>query len=65
MIGTGTQLEGSGGKMGYSEFVKMEFHISRQARDYFQFNQSIINMSGNVIFANFDGAQLFGCGNNR
>ncbi|MGB6423502.1 MAG: alpha-amylase family glycosyl hydrolase [Anaerolineales bacterium] len=45
--------------MGYSEFVKMEFHISRQARDYFQFDQSIFNMSGNVIFANFHAARLF------
>ena len=45
--------------MGYSEFVKMEFHISRQARDYFRFDQSIFNMSGNVIFANFHAARLF------
>ena len=31
----------------------MEFHISRQARDFYQFDHSIFGLSGNVIFADF------------
>lgn len=37
----------------------MEFHISRQARDRYQFDQSLFSLRGNVIFANFHGARLF------
>ncbi|MBE9475005.1 MAG: alpha-amylase [Chloroflexi bacterium] len=37
----------------------MEFHISRQARDRYQFNQSIFSLSGNVIFADFYAARIF------
>jgi len=37
----------------------MEFHISRQARDRYQFDQTLFALSGNVIFANFHGARLF------
>ena len=36
-----------------------EFHISRQARDRFQFEQSLFSLNGNVIFANFHAARLF------
>ena len=36
-----------------------EFHISRQARDRFQFDQSLFTLNGNVIFANFHAARLF------
>ena len=31
----------------------MEFHISRQARDHYQFDESLFSFNGNVIFANF------------
>jgi glycosidase len=31
----------------------MEFHISRQARDLYKFDQSLFALSGNVIFADF------------
>lgn len=37
----------------------MEFHVSRYARDLYQFDQSLFSISGNVIFANFHGARLF------
>ena len=36
-----------------------EFHISRQARDRFQFDESLFNLQGNVIFANFHASRLF------
>jgi hypothetical protein len=37
----------------------MEFHISRQARDQYQFDQSLFSLNGNVIFANFYAARTF------
>ncbi len=36
-----------------------EFHISRQARERYQFDQSLFNLQGNVIFANFHAARVF------
>jgi glycosidase len=36
-----------------------EFHISRQARDRYQFDQSLFNLQGNVVFANFHAVRLF------
>ncbi len=37
----------------------MEFHVSRQSRDRYEFDQSLYTFSGNVIFANFQGARAF------
>jgi glycosidase len=37
----------------------MEFHISRAARDRYQFDESLFSLSGNVIFANFHAARVF------
>ena len=37
----------------------MEFHISRKARDRYQFDRALFSLSGNVIFANFHAARLF------
>ncbi len=37
----------------------MEFHISRKARDLYQFDESLFSLSGNVIFLNFHGARVF------
>ncbi|GAB4538098.1 MAG: alpha-amylase family glycosyl hydrolase [Anaerolineae bacterium] len=37
----------------------MEFHISREARDFYQFDQSLYSLSGNVIFANFHAVRVF------
>ena len=39
--------------------VRMEFHVSRQARDRYQFDESLFSLSGNVIFANFHAARVF------
>jgi glycosidase len=36
-----------------------EFHISRQARDKYRFDEMLFGLSGNVIFANFHAARLF------
>ena len=38
---------------------RMEFHIARQARDLYQFEEALFSLSGNVIFANFHAARLF------
>ncbi len=45
--------------MDTSPIVIMEFHVSRQARDRYQFEEALFALSGNVIFANFHGARLF------
>jgi glycosidase len=39
--------------------LRMEFHVSRQARDRYQFDESLFFLSGNVLFANFHAARLF------
>ncbi len=36
-----------------------EFHISLDARDKYQFDESLFTLSGNVIFANFHAARRF------
>ena len=36
----------------------MEFHISRQARDRYQFDEGLFSLSGNIILANFHTARL-------
>ncbi|MEA3309639.1 MAG: alpha-amylase family glycosyl hydrolase [Chloroflexota bacterium] len=36
-----------------------EFHVSRQARNHYQFNDSLFSLNGNVLFANFHAARLF------
>ena len=40
-------------------FSSMEFHVSRKARDVYQFDQPLFSLSGNVIFANFHAARVF------
>lgn len=40
--------------MGY-----FEFHVSRQSRDRYQFDQSLFQLSGNIVFANFHAARVF------
>lgn len=37
----------------------MEFHVSRQARDRYQFNSAMFSLSGNVLFADFRAARTF------
>ncbi|MBN1536842.1 MAG: alpha-amylase [Anaerolineales bacterium] len=36
-----------------------EFHISRKARDFYQFDQTLFSTTGNIIFANFQAAKIF------
>jgi glycosidase len=36
-----------------------EFHISRQSRDHYQFDQLLFGQAGNIIFADFHAARLF------
>ena len=37
----------------------MEFHVSRWARDYYQFDRALFSTTGNVILADFQAARLF------
>jgi len=39
--------------------ARMEFHISREARDFYQFDETLFSLSGNVIFANFHATRVF------
>ncbi len=39
--------------------AKFEFHVSRNARDRYQFENALFSLSGNVIFANFHASRLF------
>jgi glycosidase len=43
----------------------MEFHVSRKARDLYQFDQPLFSLNGNVIFANFHAARVFAQKMNR
>ena len=38
---------------------QMEFHISRDARDRYQFDLSLYSLCGNVIFADFHAVRVF------
>lgn len=40
-------------------FITMEFHVSRRARDRYQFDQALFSITGNVLFANFHAARVF------
>ncbi|HSQ18299.1 MAG TPA: alpha-amylase family glycosyl hydrolase [Anaerolineales bacterium] len=42
-----------------SSYPMLEFHISRKARDRYQFDLSLFALSGNVILANFHAARQF------
>jgi glycosidase len=42
-----------------TSYPAMEFHISRKARERYQFDQSLFSLSGNVILANFHAARVF------
>jgi glycosidase len=45
--------------MPHNNLVKMEFHVSRQSRDRYHFDESLFSLSGNVIFANFHASRIF------
>ncbi|MGD0916485.1 MAG: alpha-amylase family glycosyl hydrolase [Thermodesulfobacteriota bacterium] len=46
-------------KNGRKNVGVMEFHVSRKARDLYQFDDSLFSLSGNVIFPNFHAARVF------
>ena len=37
----------------------MEFHVARDARDRYRFDDSLYSITGNVILANFHAARVF------
>jgi glycosidase len=39
--------------------VTLEFHVSREARDRYQFDEGLFALAGNVVFSNFHGARVF------
>ncbi|MBN1666248.1 MAG: alpha-amylase, partial [Anaerolineales bacterium] len=39
--------------------LTFEFHISKTARERYQFDDTLFGLSGNVVFANFHAARLF------
>jgi glycosidase len=39
--------------------LSMEFHISREARDRYQFDETLFSLSGNVLFSNFHAVRVF------
>src|SRR4030065_2313569 len=41
------------------EPIRMEFHISRHARNLYQFDDMLFSLTGSVIFANFHAVRLF------
>ena len=45
--------------MPVSNDIQMEFHISREARDRYQFDLSLYSLNGNVIFSDFHTVRLF------
>src|ERR1035438_460509 len=46
-------------KFGSKAFFMMEFHISRDARERYQFAQSLFSYTGNVVFANVAACREF------
>jgi DNA-binding GntR family transcriptional regulator len=42
-----------------SASASREFHISREARLHYEFDETLFSLTGNVIFANFHAARLF------
>jgi len=51
--------EGREKKMENKQGMVMEFHISRKARDFYQFDEPLFSLSGNVILPNFRAARVF------
>jgi len=45
--------------MVYQRPALLEFHVARQARDYYRFDDTLFAYNGNVLFANFHAARVF------
>jgi len=41
------------------QFPKYEFHIAREIRNKYEFDDELFSINGNVIFANFRSVRLF------
>ena len=41
------------------KLATFEFHVSRRARDRYQFDDALFSITGNVVFANFRAARVF------
>ncbi|UCF65916.1 MAG: alpha-amylase [bacterium] len=52
-------MENPAGSYITGESLHREFHISRSARITYQFDESLFESSGNVVFANFHAVRLF------
>jgi len=42
-----------------AEFLMMEFHISRKARERYRFAETLFSYNGNVVFANLSACRAF------
>ena len=58
---TGDKSSTAGGKVrrSHGRNVTMEFHISRQARELYNFDQSLFSLTGNVVFPNYLATRVF------
>lgn len=54
-----TKLESKGGSRAPKPRRLMEFHISRQARDNYGFDEGLYSLTGNVILPNFLAVRVF------
>jgi glycosidase len=45
--------------MAEENVVTLEFHVSREARDRYQFDEALFALSGNVVLGNFHAARVF------
>ena len=41
------------------KMATFELHVSRRARDRYQFDDALFSLTGNVVFANFRAARVF------
>jgi glycosidase len=56
---TGCTSRVTGPRAGPRAGPPREFHISREARDLYDFDQTLFTLTGNVIFVNFHAARVF------
>src|SRR5271166_1603544 len=45
--------------MAPANLVTLEFHVSREARDRYQFDDALFSLGGNVLIANFHASRVF------
>src|ERR1700683_4703922 len=57
--GSGCQSVGTGNEQPGASPLMMEFHISRQARERYQFEETLFSYTGNVVFGNMAACRSF------